>query len=396
MTDDEIQVGTISDAGFAGRPGLNQELLDASQVFVDWCNAAGGINGRTITMVERDAKLTEYKQRITESCLEDFMLVGGGGVFDDTGQAERIDCMLPEIPPFQVSPQSRSSDLIVNPVPSPVDELQAGGLNYLAQAFPDSTDKVGFLTGSVPSTIFIDAQLQDGAADLGWTTVYQAQYNPNGETSWTPFAQALKSAGVRGLVYTGEPENLAALLQAIADIDYELDWTLGSANALDQGFIDVGGDAVAGLYVLTIVVPPFLADENPATQHYLDLFEEYLPDGKSEAILGYNSFSAWLLFATAVGECGSDVTRTCVFEAAKEITEWTGGGLHGQTDPGANKLSPCDLVVEATPEGFVTPDNFKPTDGLFDCSPDNVIPLKGDYGTGVTLESAGKTMADLE
>ena len=71
-------------------------------------------------------------------------------------------------------------------------------------------------------------------------------------------------------------------------------------------------------------------------------------------------------------------------------------GLHGQTDPGANKLSPCDLVVEATPEGFVTPDNFKPTDGLFDCSPDNVIPLKGDYGTGVTLESAGKTMADLE
>ena len=83
--------------------------------------------------------------------------------------------------------------------------------------------------------------------------------------------------------------------------------------------VAVGGDAVAGLYVLTIVVPPFLADENPATQHYLDLFEEYLPDGKSEAILGYNSFSAWLLFATAVGECGSDVTRTCVFEAAKEI-----------------------------------------------------------------------------
>ena len=33
MTDDSIQVGTISDPGFTGRPGLNQELFDASEVF---------------------------------------------------------------------------------------------------------------------------------------------------------------------------------------------------------------------------------------------------------------------------------------------------------------------------------------------------------------------------
>lgn len=68
VTGDSIQVGTISDPGFVGRPGLNQELFDSSDVFVEWCNAAGGINGREITLVERDAALTEYKQRITESC----------------------------------------------------------------------------------------------------------------------------------------------------------------------------------------------------------------------------------------------------------------------------------------------------------------------------------------
>src|SRR5688572_18450667 len=45
VTSDEIQIGTISDPGFVGRPGLNQELFDASHVFVDWCNEAGGING---------------------------------------------------------------------------------------------------------------------------------------------------------------------------------------------------------------------------------------------------------------------------------------------------------------------------------------------------------------
>src|SRR5687768_1099400 len=48
VTDDEIVIGTVSDPGFAGRPGLNQELFDAAKVFSEWCNEAGGINGREI------------------------------------------------------------------------------------------------------------------------------------------------------------------------------------------------------------------------------------------------------------------------------------------------------------------------------------------------------------
>ena len=396
VTDDEIVVGTISDPENAGRPGLNQELFDASTVFTEWCNAAGGINGRKITNVERDAKLSEYKQRITEACEEDFMLVGGGGVFDDTGQVERVSCLLPEIPAYQVSPQSRGSDLIVNPIPASLDELQVGAMNYLEKTFPGSTENVGFLTGTIPSTVFIDAQLQDGAAELGWNTVYQAQYNPLGESSWTPFAQALKSAGVQGLVYSGEPENLAALLQAITDIDYELDWTLAGSNAMDERFIEIGGDAVDSVYLAATVVPPFLADENPATQQYLDLFAEYLPDGKSMAGLGYNSFSAWLLFAQAVKACGSEVTRACVYDEAKKVNEWTGGGLHARTHPATNQLTRCTIVVHATPDGFEVPDDFEPNDGLFECSEDNVVGVDGDYGEGVTLESLGLSEDDLQ
>ena len=38
---DRILVGTVSDPGFTGRPGLNQELFDAGQAFVAWCNDQG-------------------------------------------------------------------------------------------------------------------------------------------------------------------------------------------------------------------------------------------------------------------------------------------------------------------------------------------------------------------
>ena len=139
-------------------------------------------------------------------------------------------------------------------------------------------------------------------------------------------------------------------------------------------------------------VPPFLAEDNEATQQYLDLFDEYLPDGKSEAILGYNSFSAWLLFATAVKQCGSDVTRSCVFDAASSITEWTGGGLHAPSNPKESGTPRCSVVVEATPDGFVVPDDFEATDPPFACSEDSVLTLEGDYGQGTDLESVGKSM----
>jgi ABC-type branched-subunit amino acid transport system substrate-binding protein len=396
VTADSIKVGTISDPGFVARPGLNQELFDASKVFTEWCNAAGGINGRTIELTERDAKLTEYKQRITEACQEDFMLVGGGGVFDETGQEERLGCMLPEIPAYQVSPTARGADLAVRPLPTPLDTTATGVYRYLEKRFPDTLEDVGFLTGNVPSTVTVDQQNQEAVESMGWGITYEAQYNSAGEASWTPFVQAMQSDGVKGLVYTGEPENFSKLLQAAADIDYEFEWAVIGGNGLDAKFIELGGAAIHNVFIGAAVVPPFLADENPATQQYLDLFDEYLPDGKAEALLGYNSFSAWLLFATAVKECGSEVTRSCVFEAAQGITEWTGGGLHASTNPGENLGPTCGMVVEASPDGFAVPDDFELTDGLFRCDEESIVELEGDYGEGTTLADVGKSIDDLE
>jgi ABC-type branched-subunit amino acid transport system substrate-binding protein len=396
VTDDAITVGAFSDPGFAARPGLNQELFDASEVFVEWCNAAGGINGREIDLNLRDAKLTEFKQRVTEACQEDFMMVGGGAVFDETGQDERLTCLLPDIPAYQVSAKARGSELAVAPLPLALDETPIAIYQYLGEKFPESTENVGFLTGNIPATVLVDAQYQEAVTSLDWDIVYQAQYNAAGEQSWTPFAQALQSEGVKGLVYTGEPENAAKLMQAIADIGYDLDWVVVGANHLDANLIDVGGSAIEDVYMYSAVVPFFQADENPATQQYQDLFAEYRPDGKADALLGTNSFSAWLLWATAVKSCGSEVTRSCVFEAASETTSWTGGGLHAETDPSSGQASKCGIVVEATPDGFEVPDDFELTDGLFRCAEDSVLALEGDYGEGATLESVGKSLDDLE
>jgi ABC-type branched-subunit amino acid transport system substrate-binding protein len=396
VTADSIKVGTVSDPGFVGRPGLNQELFDASEVFVQWCNEAGGINGRKIDDTERDAKLTEYKQRITESCAEDFALVGGGAVFDETGQQERLSCLEPSIPAYVVSSAARGADLQVQPLPNALDSLSDAAMVYVGQQFPGTTDHVAYITGNVPATVTIDKQLQEAGDQLGWKSVYQVQYNAAGEASWTPFAQALQSNGAEGIVWTGEPENLTQLLKAASDIGYEPTWVVAAANHYDQRLIDLGGNVLKNVYMQSAFVPFFQADENPATKQYLDLFDKYLPKGKAQALLALQSFSAWLLFATSAKACGADLTRKCLYEKAKAVKSWTGGGLHAETDPASNEAPECTTMLEATPTEFVVPKGFKTTDGLFGCDPKYVAHLKGDYGKGVTLADVGKSLDDLE
>ncbi len=396
VTDDEIAVGTFSDPGFAGRPGLNQELFDAAEVFAAWCNDAGGINGREIVVHERDAALTEVRARMSESCREDFFLVGGGAVFDDTGVEDRLNCLLPDIAGFVVTQEAKGADLLVQPVPNTVDAVSTAAQVYIKERFPDSLDSVGYLTGNLPTTVTVSDQNKEAAEALGFETVHEAQYNAAGESSWAPFAEALRSNDVKGLQWTGEPENLAKLLQAVADLGYELEWVATAANHLDEKLIDQGGGAVRNVFIAGSVVPYFQAEDSEATQQYLDLFDEYLPDGRKNAYLGYQGFSAWLLFATAVKACGSEVTRRCVFEEAQSVQDWTAGGLHAPTNPGEARPPECALITEATPEGFQVAEEFEPSDGLYDCNPDNVFQLEGDYGQGVTLEDVGKTIDDLE
>jgi hypothetical protein len=306
VTDDEIAVGTFADPGFAGRPGLNQELFDAAEVFTAWCNEAGGINGREIVLNQRDTALTEVRARTSEACREDFFLVGGGAVFDNEGQEDRLSCLLPDISGFVVTSEAKGADLLVQPVPNAVDAVNVGAQLYIKERFPDTLDSVGYLTGSLPTTVTVSDQNKEAAEALGFETVHEAQYNAAGESSWAPFAEALRSNEVKGLQWTGEPENLAKLLQAVADLGYELEWV-----------------------------------------------------------------------ATAV-------------------EDWTGGGLHAPSNPGENRPAECITITEATPEGFQVAEEFEPRDGLYDCNPENVFELEGDYGRGVTLEDVGKTMADLQ
>ena len=398
VTADSIQVGTISDTGFTGAPGLNQELYDASDVFVSWCNGLGGINGRQIKVDKLDAKIFEYKQRIIEACAQDFTLTGGGGVFDDTGQVERLNCLLPDFPGYVVTPKARGADLEVQALPAPLNKVNFGLGRYLTAQYPDSITKVGFLTGNVPTTIVNKQQYQEAGAQLGWKTVYDNQYNAVGEPTWVPFAQSIKDKGVRGLYYVGEPTDLGKLLAALDQIGYKLDWVAGTGNLYDQSLLDSAGSSIGTnpVYSSSGMAPSILADKVPAVAQYQQLFQQYLPKGKKDAILGENSFNAWLLWAQSAKSCGANLTRKCIVDAGNATTSWSGGGLGAQSNPSQPSSPPdCINLEKASDTGFSVID-WQSQDGVWNCDPANVLTLTADYGQAATLADAGKSMSDFK
>jgi ABC-type branched-subunit amino acid transport system substrate-binding protein len=395
VTPTAIKIGTFADPGFAGRPGLDQELFDTAEVFSKWCNAAGGINGRKIDVDEHDSALFDVQAKMVEACQNDFFLVGGGAVFDNQGVKTRLQCLLPDIPGYMVTAEARGADLKVEPLPNPIDNLAVGEYRWLGKKYPTSTKKVGIITGDLPTTITVAKQAEEAVKKLGWDVVYNDQYPSTGPTSWAPYAQAMKDKGVQGVIWVGEPENLAKLETDMKAIDFAPQWVRADTNHYDQKLLDTGGDAIANTFIPSSFVPFQQAAKSPAMQQYLDEYAKYKPSAKAKALLGAQAWSAWLLFAESAKACGANLTRKCVYDNALKVHNWTGGGLHAPTDPGADKGSQCFTLLEGGNGTFKVVNVGQNATG-FNCSPQNRMALTGNYGKGVKLSDVGKTINDLK
>lgn len=94
-----INIATFADPGNTAEPGLNKEFFQLAGAFAKWCNAAGGIDGRTIVVHDRDGALFNAAQVTDEACQQDFMSVGGGLVFDQSSVPVRVGAGWARSPP---------------------------------------------------------------------------------------------------------------------------------------------------------------------------------------------------------------------------------------------------------------------------------------------------------
>jgi ABC-type branched-subunit amino acid transport system substrate-binding protein len=376
---DTIKVGTVADPGFSGRLGLNQELFDAGDAFVEWCNAAGGINGKKLELTKHDAKLTDYQPVVEASCKTDFAMVGGGALQDNLWADVGAACGLIDIAGFSVTAakaglagEDPTESRSVQPVPNPGDRYPVGPQKLILEEFPGTDEHVGFLAGDLQTTLDQKIKERRGFEAAGFTVVHDSTYNILGESNWKPFATAIESDGVRFMKFIGEGANGANLELAMQQVGYVPEVRYYETNFYDQTFLDAAGDAAEGVFIGAAFIPMEEADTHPATKLYVDNVEKI---GGKKAVLGLQSTSAWLLFATLAKACDQDdnLTRDCILEGAQEVTEWTGGGLHGPTSPATNEGAECFVVLQVKDGKFT---RWTPTDEDFACDPDFVATVE--------------------
>jgi hypothetical protein len=367
VTDSSITFGYGDDAGYSAAPGLDKEMGDAIRPLIEWCNEQGGINGREVIGNYYDAAVLNVSQAITTACSDEvFMLVGQGWVLDSAQEQTRIECQLSTIPGFAVATAFAHGSGVVQPIPNPGDDMVVSGAMQIAALFPDGVTKAANVFAEFPATRETRDKAVASYGQAGWTFLDCDQiYSVAGEADWKPIASNLEACGVEVVNWVGSPDpNLQNLLVAARQVGFEPQAWLADPNQYTTGFATWNGQndgAAADVYVRMAAVPFELADQAPAVAQYLELVNG---SGGLPGLLGVQSTSAFLLWATAVQACGSEVTARCVLGQAASQTGWTGGGLHLPADPGSNHGPACGLLLKLEGPEWV---KVAPTDELFEC-----------------------------
>ena len=238
-----IHIAVFTDASNTVEPGLDIEFPQFAKAFADWCNAAGGIDGRQIDIDTEDAAFFNAGQVMTQACQQDFMSVGGGLVLDTAAVPIRVACGLGQITSFTVSDVSVDAALQVNPGGVNNSEIEAGWYGALAKKYPTAIKHFG-MGGENEASILEQEHKNEQAAEAQGYKVIDFQEPPLSVTDWAPYIEEAQSKGVEGL----EPaaaSNVAPYFQAMQTAGYDPAFVYMFSNLYVKATASHGLDAPA-------------------------------------------------------------------------------------------------------------------------------------------------------
>jgi len=371
VSDTEIQIGVLNDAGNSLSPGLGANYPKVAKAFASWCNEAGGINGRKIVVNDRDAKLTDAAAAVLDACEHDFMLVGGGAALDAPTTEPRLGCGLGSIPALNPSYAGQIAKLQAV-VGRTSDQRGNWGLfRLLKSTYADAFKKIGIITIDTPDV-------------RGAYEKFQQLLDAQGlkVTSFQAVAVSLDNVRTYIQPLVGKSDALVLALPAVEfframnDVGYQpkvvVDqgssfYSLSTVDSLKQVPV------TAPIYSASTTYPLDRAKDNATAAKVVEL--ETAAFGKADPA-DVTPWITWLLFAKSAAAC-DELTVTCVIDNATKDTAYTAGGLMAPIDMSdPTKANQCVAVNRVSAEGITYDEKLtKPTDGPFNCDPANLVPV---------------------
>ena len=216
--DETIKVAEFNDAANTIQPGLEEEFVQFAGAFADWCNAAGGIDGRHIVIDDRDAALLNAARVTEAACQSDFMAVGGGMALDQPSVPIHEKCGLGQISGYVISDASELASDQVDPSGANTDTVSSGWFGALAKKYPSAVKKAGMGGADTPSVLAPERKDEYGAEGQGWKVV-DFQEPPISVADWMPYIDEAQSKGVEAL-WPSSDANMTPYFQAMTTAGY--------------------------------------------------------------------------------------------------------------------------------------------------------------------------------
>ena len=272
-------------------------------------------------------------------------MVGQGFAGDEDMEADRIACKLPMVPGFTLSSNANNGPMSYAPLPFPVDQLSVARAELTLETYPEAV-LYDFIGHDSPFTQLGEKRTAAvfesvGAETAGCGVVLKSA----GGDNYRALVQRFQECGVTVLFDHGTPTPATfSFLDAMRVEGFE-PTILTDATWYAQQVLSANIDGLTEGINVTMQFQPFEnADSVQAVADYLAVMGQN-PDAKT-GLLGMQSTSAFLLWATAAKACGSDLTRQCMVNELSQVTSWTGGGLHSESNPGENLPPSCSLLMQ--------------------------------------------------
>lgn len=382
LTDDTMRVAVVADV--ATGEVADELFVSAWHAVEAWAasvNESGGLAGRDIEVELVDTSLFGHAEAMAQVCAGDiFALVGSRALFDSDGLdvLTAADCRLPDFPAAASTPERQASATTFVSNPLTGDLVLVGADSHLADLDPGAAARAStFFVDLEPVIIATERRVESSSA-VGFEYVYTPTVAF--DEDYAPHAEAMVGEDVRSVIWEADGARLGQLLEALED-GGELDLVECGVSCYTPSFLEDYAELADGVSVVLTTVPFEEADRSPELDEYLDWLEDTARDPVADAD-GVSAWAAGRLFEAAVnaaigaGTPDHDpglLTREAVVEAAEGINFWTARGLHGLSNPGERKPSPCFIIVTLVDGEWV---RTHPRDeGTFDCDPDNLYEL---------------------
>jgi hypothetical protein len=378
--DKTINIAVFNDAANTIQPGLEVEFVQQATAFADWCNAAGGINGRKIVIDNRDAALFNAAQEATAACQSDFMAVGGGMALDESAVPIREKCGLGQITGYVVSNASILASDQVDPGGTNTNSVTAGWFTALARAYPKAVKLAGMGGADTPSVLQEETKDEFGAEAEGWKVVDFLE-PPVSVENWAPYVEDYQSKGVQAL-WPANASNFPPFAQAMTTAGYHPAFVILGPQFADSETQQAvaANPSLPPVYIYTGFWPLTMASQNPSTEELVTIMHKY---AKGDTIDFDDEVGAlgWLLWAKSASACGTSLTVTCVLGHATATKNWDAGGIQAPiarlTLSNENpQPSPCFAMLRVEAKGIVYDKALtRPTQSIWNCNPKGLVHL---------------------